>query len=109
MAKWEPLRLSDLTAEKREAIVTWAMERVAVAHESPARDAAVMLLDLVKACREVAGSSIDDDWLRNFCDGALYGSKLYLVPWYCQAMETCEGPCGECKAEVGIGVPQEGE
>lgn len=67
------MKLSDMSAEQRGATIRWARERVGIPHKSPARDAAIMLLDLVQACTEVTGSSIDDDWLRDVCHAALYG------------------------------------
>lgn len=71
----EPFQLSDMSSATRGRVINWAAERVSIPHDSPARDAAVMLLDLVAACTEVAQSSIDDHWLRTICMAALYGPE----------------------------------
>lgn len=65
--------LSDMSRASRNLTLHWAAERVLIPHESPARRAAVMLLDLARACAEVAKSSIDDGWLRDYCYAALHG------------------------------------
>ena len=48
--------------------------------------------------REVATESHDMQWLKDEAR-AVIGEP----PWYCEAPDTCEGACGECRAEAGIG------
>lgn len=69
----EHYELSDMSRESRDRTLKWAAERALILHESPSRDAALMLLDLARACAEVAEASIDDHWLQDYCYAALHG------------------------------------
>lgn len=72
------VQLFDMRSATRSRVVSWARERVEIPHDSPARDAAIMLLDLGAAATEVAQSSVANDWLRALCKAALYGPDAIL-------------------------------
>lgn len=67
------LKMSNMSGERRGSVISWAKQRIEIEHESPARDAAIMLLDLVNACVEVSEAGTEEHWLQEICYSALYG------------------------------------
>lgn len=90
----------------------WARQRVAVPHKSPAHDAAAMLLEaevvirallqLVKVSRDAGQMFTGPIELGGAGRNTVVAAYRWLddPPWYCEGPTTCEGPCGECWAEV---------
>ena len=98
--------------EMRKATWDWARARVEKPYQSPARDAAKMLLDaevIVRALLQLVRVSVSagECFVGPISMGGAGRSTVKAAeywlegaPWYCEAPRSCEGPCHECWAEV---------